>query len=179
MKSGKFKVKKIVESEKQKVKAENITENLKTKSKIFNFENCKRKAKVLWFHFPTLISDTHIRYVYPLVRMKTGICDTRLSFKRQRNEIPIYCSPVQSYCVYCHHFLRVLSKMDENQLLALHYLPQTSKSRNWNFWIHEIVAACERGDFQILFPFLWKIRRNSLINYFECHLILFMNFRPP
>ncbi len=43
-------------SEKRKVKAENIIEKPKAKSKIFNFENCKRKTKVevLWFRFPTL-----------------------------------------------------------------------------------------------------------------------------
>ncbi len=36
---------KIFESEKEKEKAEKIIEKLKAKSKIFNFENCKRKTK--------------------------------------------------------------------------------------------------------------------------------------
>ncbi len=37
---------KIFESEKRKAKVEKIIEKLKAKSKIFNFENCERKAKV-------------------------------------------------------------------------------------------------------------------------------------
>ncbi len=41
----KVKSKKIFESEKQKLKVEKIIEKLKIKSEIFNFENCKRKAK--------------------------------------------------------------------------------------------------------------------------------------
>ncbi len=51
-----MKSEKIFESEKRQAKVEKIIEKLKAKSKIFNFENCKRKAKaeVLWFHFPTL-----------------------------------------------------------------------------------------------------------------------------
>ncbi len=43
-------------SEKRKAKVEKIIEKLKAKSKIFNSENCKwkAKAKVSWFCFPTL-----------------------------------------------------------------------------------------------------------------------------
>ncbi len=40
----KVKSEKIFEIEKRKTKAEKIIEKLKGKSKIFNFENCKRKA---------------------------------------------------------------------------------------------------------------------------------------
>ncbi len=56
--SFKWKAKKIFESEKRKAKVEKIIEKLKAKSKIFNFEKCKWKAKaeVLWFHFPTLVT---------------------------------------------------------------------------------------------------------------------------
>ncbi len=40
-----MKSEKIFKSEKRKAKAEKIIEKLKAKSKIFHFENCKRKAK--------------------------------------------------------------------------------------------------------------------------------------
>ncbi len=58
---GKREKKRKVLSEKRKnfwkwkAKAKKIIEKLNAKSKIINFENCKRKGKVLWFYFPTLI----------------------------------------------------------------------------------------------------------------------------
>ncbi len=45
----------MFESEKRKAEVEKIIEQLKAKSKIFNFENCKRKRKFYDFTFQLCI----------------------------------------------------------------------------------------------------------------------------